>query len=161
MKIDTNLSDNWAYLSFALINDATGDAFDFAREVSYYSGYDSDGSWTEGSKSASITIPHVPAGRYYLRIEPEMEGSQAPGTNSPAATTTPAPSPFSRSRIAKTPAPKSLYYEISLRYKGGSTGWFWLAGFLLLIPPIFYSIRVASFETRRWSTSDYPPVSSS
>jgi hypothetical protein len=38
-------------------------------------------------------------------------------------------------------------------------GWFWLAALLLLIPPIFVTIRAASFETRRWATSDYPPTS--
>jgi len=60
---------------FALINDETGQTFDFAREVSYY--HDSDG--TEGSRNNSVVIPSVPGGRYYLRIEPEM-GPTAPST---------------------------------------------------------------------------------
>jgi len=42
LSIHTDLDNNWAYFNFALINDKTGQAFDFGREVSYYR--DSDGS---------------------------------------------------------------------------------------------------------------------
>jgi hypothetical protein len=65
------VSNSWVYLSMALINDDTGTAYDFGREISYYSGTDSDGSWTEGSRRDSATILAVPPGRYYLRVEPE------------------------------------------------------------------------------------------
>jgi hypothetical protein len=68
LSIHTDLDNNWAFFSCALINDQTGQAFDFAREVSYY--HDSDGS--EGSRNNSVIIPSVPSGQYYLRIEPEM-----------------------------------------------------------------------------------------
>ena len=73
LSIHTDLDNNWAYFNFALINEQTGQAFDFAREVSYYR--DSDGS--EGSRNNSVIVPEVPSGQYYLRVEPEME------TNSP------------------------------------------------------------------------------
>jgi Domain of unknown function (DUF4178) len=73
LSIHTDLDNNWAYFNFALINEQTGQAFDFAREVSYYR--DSDGS--EGSRNNSVIVPGVPSGQYYLRVEPEME------TNSP------------------------------------------------------------------------------
>ena len=69
LGIKTNLDNNWAYFSFALINEQTGQAFDFAREVSYY--HDSDG--TEGSRNNSVIIPSVPSGQYYLRVEPETD----------------------------------------------------------------------------------------
>ena len=69
LKIRTDLDNNWAYFNFALINDQTGQSYDFAREVSYYR--DSDG--TEGSRSNSVIIPDVPSGQYYLRVEPEMQ----------------------------------------------------------------------------------------
>jgi len=32
---------------------------------------------------------------------------------------------------------------------------------LLLIPPMFYSIRSRAFETKRWMQSDYPPITTS
>lgn len=68
LHIHTDLDNNWAYFGFALINDKTGQTFDFAREVSYY--HDSDG--TDGSRNNSVIIPSVPSGQYYLRVEPEM-----------------------------------------------------------------------------------------
>ena len=42
ISIRTDLNNNWAYFNFALINEGTGQDFDFGREVSYYR--DSDGS---------------------------------------------------------------------------------------------------------------------
>jgi len=68
LSIHTDLDNNWAYFNFALINDKTGQAFDFGREVSYY--HDSDGS--DGDRNNSVIIPAVPSGEYYLRVEPEM-----------------------------------------------------------------------------------------
>ena len=35
LSIRTDLSNNWAFFSFALINEQTGQAYDFGREVSY------------------------------------------------------------------------------------------------------------------------------
>lgn len=176
VTITTNLINNWAYFNLTLINDVTGDAYDFGREVSYYAGSDSDGSWTEGNQSESIDIPRVPPGKYYLRVEPEMEGSpeppvtdsKTPGSKTTASTNTPsktaaspAPAPHVRTitpiqqRLANI---KTVYYEIAMWHDVASYGWFWLAALFLLIPPIIYTIRAAGFETRRWSSSDYPPT---
>jgi hypothetical protein len=58
----------------ALINDETGQAYDFGREIGYYFGSDSDGSWSEGRQNDQTVLPAIPAGRYYLRIEPENAG---------------------------------------------------------------------------------------
>jgi hypothetical protein len=156
LTINTNLINDWAYFNLALINETTGDAFDFGREVSYYTGSDSDGAWSEGGRSSSAVIPHVPPGRYYLRVEPEMEGSETPPEKplpAPATTTT-----KQRPRFPST-AGHHVYYEIVIRHDVPGYGWFWLAALLLLIPPIFVTIRAAAFETRRWQTSDYPPTS--
>jgi len=68
VRIDTDLSNDWAYFSLALINDDTGQGFDFGREVSYYN----SGGETEGSRSNRVFLPSIPSGRYYLRVEPEM-----------------------------------------------------------------------------------------
>src|SRR5262249_58661635 len=73
--INANVSNNWAYFNLALINEQNGDAYDFGREVSYYCGSDSDGPWTEGSPSDVSYLPSVPAGRYYLRVQPEGDPS--------------------------------------------------------------------------------------
>ncbi len=129
LAIKTDLVDNWAYFNFALINVDTGSADDFGREVSFYR--DSDGN--EGSPNSTVLIPSVPPGRYYLRVEPEME------TSAP------------RSRLTL----QRMRYQLTLRHGVPSYGWFWIAFFLLLIPPILYTIRARSFEAKRWMESDY------
>lgn len=63
--------NSWAFFAMALINDDTGEALDFAREVEYYEGYDDGDKWTEGATGDQAYLPSVPAGRYYLRMEPE------------------------------------------------------------------------------------------
>lgn len=73
LRINTDLSNNWAFFNFALINENTGEAMDFSREVSYYFGSDSDGAWTEGDQASTVMLPAVPPGRYYLRVEPDMD----------------------------------------------------------------------------------------
>lgn len=61
----------WLFLNLALINDDTGVAYDFGREISYYWGRDGDGPWSEGSKTDHAVLSSIPSGRYYLRVEPE------------------------------------------------------------------------------------------
>jgi hypothetical protein len=122
----TDLSNNWAYFNYALINEETGQAYDFGREVSYYSGTDSDGSWTEGSRSDTATLSAIPAGRYYLRVEPEV----APGL-------------------------QAMSYSIRVRRDVPSMGYFWLVLLLLPIPAVMATYRRFGFESRRWADSDY------
>jgi hypothetical protein len=125
--IKTNLDNNWAYFSFALINEDTGQAFDFAREVSYYR--DSDGN--EGSPNNSVMIPSVPSGKYYLRVEPEMDRGAIP-----------------------------MSYELIVRRDVPNHIFFWIAVALLLIPPVVKTVRRSSFEAQRWRESDYAPMAS-
>src|SRR5207248_11578557 len=82
LAIKTDLVDNWAYFNFALINSDNGTAYDFGREVSFYR--DSDGN--EGSPSSTVLIPSVAPGRYYLRVEPEMETATTARSSRTAAT---------------------------------------------------------------------------
>ena len=126
VETKANVDNEWIYVNYALINDETGQAYDFGREVSYYYGRDSDGAWTEGKRSDSVIVPSVPAGRYYLRVEPESEASFGLITYSVTVT--------------RDVPVLSLY----------------LAGFLaLLVPAIFISWRAFNFEQMRWAESDY------
>jgi hypothetical protein len=51
-----------------LINDATDEVVSVYAEPGYYFGSDSDGSWSEGSRSESKTTDEVDKGRYVLRL---------------------------------------------------------------------------------------------
>lgn len=76
IEIHTDLANNWAYFNLALINEGTGRALNFGRNVEYYYGRDSDGSWSEGGKSDSVYLPSIEPGRYYLLVEPETGAPQ-------------------------------------------------------------------------------------
>lgn len=125
VNTSTDVSNQWIYLNYALINDQTGEAWDFGREVSYYSGYDSDGSWTEGSRKDSAVVPSIPPGRYYLRIEPETDA-----------------------------AFRGIQYRVTVKRDVPQFSWFGIALLALLVPVGLLTWRSMSFEHRRWAESD-------
>jgi hypothetical protein len=127
VAISTNLSNNWLYFNLALINADTGDALDFGREVSYYTGTDSDGRWTEGNVRDKATLPPVAAGTYYLRVEPESAGQSSP--------------PVRYSIVVRRDVPTLVLYLLAIG--------------VLILPPIVVTLRSASFEGRRWQESDF------
>jgi hypothetical protein len=124
-----NVDNSWIYLNYALINNDTEQAWDFGREVSYYHGYDSDGSWTEGSQKNTVIIPSVPAGHYYLRIEPEVDPKHPP-----------------------------IAYSVQVKRDVPVLGFFVIAFLALLLPAIAITWRSLGFERRRWAESDHPPI---
>jgi len=130
LTTSTDLNNRWVYMNYALINEETGQAFDFGREVSYYHGFDSDGSWTEGSPNDHVAVPSVPAGRYYLRVEPEGD-----------------------------PGYSVTYYSVSVRRDVPQYTFYGLAFLALLAPAVLLTWRSLSFEHLRWAESDHPPAS--
>lgn len=127
LAVNTDLDNNWTYFNFALVNEDTGQGYDFGREVSYYHGSDSDGPWDEGSRNSSVMLPSVVPGKYYLRVEPEMDSG-------------------------------AVSYSLTLRHDVPNYTWFLIAFGLLLIPPVWYTIRARGFEAQRWMNSDHPPI---
>lgn len=71
--IATTLTNQWAYFNLALIDETTGQALDFGREVAYYAGMDEGEPWHEGSRNDSVYLSSVPSGRYYMLITPETD----------------------------------------------------------------------------------------
>lgn len=133
VAIQSDLDNNWAYFSLALINQETGRGYDFGREISYYHGSDSDGSWSEGKAKDDVVLPRVPPGRYYLRVEPEMDAQAS----------------------SRSTSGMNMSYEIVVKRDVPHTWLLLLALPLLFIPPAIVSARSVSFESRRWSESDY------
>ena len=133
VALQSDLQNSWMYVNYALVNEATGQVFDFGREVSAYSGRDSDGAWSDGSPRDKAKIGGVPAGRYFLRVEPEgpAEGGR----------------PVNYSLRLQRDVPSFLY--------------FFLGMLALLVPPAVAALGAASFETKRWAESDHAPVSAS
>jgi hypothetical protein len=122
----TDLNNHWMFLAYALVNDDTGQAFDFASDVSYYQGFEDGEAWTEGARTDAVTLPHVPEGRYFLRIEPE--GDRSGGT---------------------------VRYQVTVVRDVATSLWFAGALILVALPPLVTSLRAAAFERRRWQESDH------
>jgi hypothetical protein len=129
VKTSAGVDNHWIYLNYALINQDTGQAWDFGREVSYYHGYDSDGSWSEGKRTDSVVIPSVPPGHYYLRIEPEAD-----------------------------PSLPNTAYTVNVTHDVPVFGIYGIALVALLLPVLLISLRAYTFERSRWSESDHPPM---
>lgn len=125
----TDLNNNWLYLDMNLVERDTGRSYQFGREISYYHGFDSDGSWSEGNARDEAVLSEVPAGQYFLQIDPEL------------------------------PADWNTHIGDQLEVVRDVPGWtnFWLTLAALLIFPVLAWWRGLSFETRRWAESDHAP----
>src|SRR5215469_13319508 len=124
----SQLDNKWVYLNYALINRDTGHAYDFGREVSYYHGYDADGFWSEGKRTDTVTVPSVPPGNYYLRVEPESDFHVG-----------------------------TIYYTITVKRDVPQATFFGLGALALLLPAGLITWRSLNFEHLRWAESDYAP----
>ena len=122
IAVKAELQNDWMYLNLALVNASTDQAWVASRELERESA---------GVASDDVTFGQVPPGRYYLRIEPEMD------KNSP------------------TLRYHAVHYDIEVRRNVPHYILFWLAVPLMLIPAIWKSIRRANFETSRWQESDH------
>ena len=116
------LANDWLYLNLALVNASTGEAIVAGRELE---------TETSGTLTETVTLPRVPPGRYFLRIEPEMEAN----------------SPMLRYN--------AVHYDIEVWRDVPHYLLFWLAVPLMAVPALWRAIRKASFETSRWQESDY------
>lgn len=121
---ETNLNEDWLYLNFFLVNVGSGDAYIAGRDFE-----------AEGNRSVrdSVTFSQVPPGKYYLRVEPEMD------KNSPSV------------RYG------SVYYDVQVWRDVPHYLLFWLAIPLMAVPAIWATMKKSIFETQRWQESDHAP----
>ena len=123
------LSNNWLGVSVDLVNEKTNEVIAVYGEPSYYSGVSDGESWSEGSHSATLSTEVVEAGTYVLRTTPTFEPSRA------------------------------VDYSITVAADDG-------AGFccpafmllLLLLAPLYYTLRSNSFETQKWNEAVFQPA---
>jgi hypothetical protein len=127
VSVRAPVSNSWLYLDGALINEETGEIDEFDVEVSYYSGSDSDGSWSEGSNSAAAYVGSVRPGRYVLRLAPQWEAGRAPGT-----------------------------YDVTVRSRVPRFLYLFLGVLALFVWPVFASWLAYRFHAARWADSDHP-----
>ncbi|RYZ69956.1 MAG: DUF4178 domain-containing protein, partial [Proteobacteria bacterium] len=125
--LQAGVTNSWLEIQGDLVNDETGATFDFEEGVEFYNGYDSDGSWSEGSQRNTVVISSVPPGKYHLNIE-ASSANQMP-----------------------------VSYDVMVRRDVTTWSNFWWSMLLVTLIPIIAAWRSRSFETERWSQSDYSP----
>lgn len=116
-----DLDNRYLFFSVALINADTDVAYDTSLETSYYHGVDDGESWSEGSRSDSKSLPEIPPGRYYLRLESQSDF--LPGTGSD--------------------------YRVKIVRDVMSPAPFFIFSILLWLPLLYTFFRSYSFESRR------------
>lgn len=126
----TSLNNNWIGLNLLLVNKQSGVAWPASREIAYYSGNDGGERWSEGQRDDEVAFVNVPAGTYYLTIDPDLPQDGAPNV-------------LDRLEVSRAGASWSNFVLLML----------FLAAF-----PVFTRLRVAAFEVRRWAESDHAPV---
>lgn len=126
----TSLDNNWIGLNLLLVNKTTGAAWPAARELAFYSGYD-DGHWTEGSRDDEVVFLNIPAGTYYLTVDPEMAPEK----------------------------PVAVRNALEVRTAGPGWSNFVIVLLFLAIFPVYALSRRLAFETARWAESDHAPES--
>jgi hypothetical protein len=125
VRVVSDVSNSWAWVEGAVINDDSGEASFFGLETAYYSGYDGGEYWSEGSTHATQTLSAPPRGRYVVRADMQWDPQ-------------------------KSYAP-SVTFEI---HKGGWSGGQFLAAVLTLLAPLLLLFHRQSFEKKRWEESN-------
>jgi hypothetical protein len=128
IDLGADLSNDWVFFTLSLINEQTGETREVTRQLEYYSGSDSDGSWSEGDRSETVRLSSVPAGKYFLRVQPE--GGEV--------------------------GRQSVNYTLRVRRDPPHYGFYGLAFLALVSPLVFALFPAAAFENRRWAESDHP-----
>jgi hypothetical protein len=122
------VSNSWMYVSGDLVNEATGELFDFELPIEFYSGVDGGESWSEGNRRRRSYLARPEKGTYVLRLETQWE----PG---------------------KTPPP----LHVIVREGVFRLAHFILALLAISIFPLLAVIRQFAFESQRWKDSAHSP----
>jgi len=126
------LDNHWAEVTASLVNEQTGQGYEFTRSVEYYRGYEGGENWSEGSHDASATLHALPSGRYHFNLYPSLDAGAGTGT----LTLTAEENPLLLSN-------------------------FWLALLVLAAVPALLGWLYYNYESNRWQNSNFNPYPSS
>ncbi|EYD73865.1 hypothetical protein Rumeso_04600 [Rubellimicrobium mesophilum DSM 19309] len=89
IDLEGQVQSGWAWIELDLTDPEDQPVFIAGREVGYYTGRDSDGSWTENDRSTTVTFRPETAGAYTLAIAVDEAGlgeGDTPGGPIPSVT---------------------------------------------------------------------------
>lgn len=151
------LENGWVDLDYTLVNRKTQQVYEAYGAAERYSGSDSDGPWTEGSRGSSISVASVPAGDYDLVIDYKgnrwTSGSMYSSSYGSAATYGSQAPDLGWLSAENSP-------EVSVEVRTGAlfASSFWIALILLGLPLFIAFIRHVQFEKARQDESDFAPI---
>jgi len=128
--LSSDVTNNWVYAALDLVNDDTGGVVSFDKTIEYYSGADSDGSWTEGGRTEDAVIGPVEPGNYLLRVEAQHGGLG------------------------------EVDLAVVVRQGVFRWRWFWLGFAVLAVAFAAVGVHAAMFRARRWKNSNVGPTGS-
>jgi hypothetical protein len=127
------IENSWVDLGYTLTNSETGDVYEADNVVESYSGRDSEGEWSEGSRSSASKFSMIPAGRYQLDVY--AAGSQ-----------------WRDSGYFSSP---NAQVEVTIEKGATFYSNLFLALLVIFAPAIWQWWKHLSFESRRKSDSDF------
>ena len=85
-QTSSDFFNTWVDCDYALVNRRTQQAIRADGTVEYYAGRDSDGSWTEGSHTMTVTVASVPRGDYDVVVQAQGHHWTDPKAIAPVST---------------------------------------------------------------------------
>ena len=128
IRMSADVDNQWLETGVMLVNDNTGQGFEFSDLIEYYHGYSDGESWSEGSRESEKIIESVPGGNYHLVLNPNQDVN-SPSTN------------FTVELHRDVPRWSNLIKAL----------------FIIAIVPVIQFYRTRTFERQRWADSNYTP----
>lgn len=73
LNLDSNVNNQWLSANVTFVDEVTGDEYPAETGVEYYSGYDDEGSWSEGSQYSNYVLSGIPGGKYHAEISADTD----------------------------------------------------------------------------------------
>ena len=167
-----SLENAWVDLDYTLVDRANQQAFQAYGVAERYSGRDSDGAWTEGSRGATVKLAAVPRGTYDLVVD--YSGNRWGSGGTPYTPPVDVPpidldggfqsdpdwSQGGGSKTAPQPAPEEGTHQLEIEVGQGFVfaSNFILAALLLFLPLLWFFRKHLKFERARQAESDTGPT---
>ena len=145
------LENGWVDLDYSLVDRRTQQVYEAYGAAERYSGSDSDGPWTEGSRGSSVSVASVPEGDYDLVVDYKGNRWSSGSLYSPRYVGMPEDLGW------MTPVNKP---EVVVEVRTGALflSSFWIALILLGLPLLIGLIRHIQFDKARQAESDFAPT---
>lgn len=129
LEYRSDVFGNWSEAEIELYNEETGESVGTLCGAEYYSGVDDGGTWTEGEQLTTTILSSVDAGTYRMIVKPNKGTANATGSN----------------------------FNVTLSNKPAIASNLFVMILAVMILALIQYFRRRSFESSRWSSSDYNP----